>query len=90
MNERGVSPGCAARSTNIFPPRDEVVNFRRQLEFKFRDANNRPLGTTHVDLEDDGVWMLQYLQHRLERCSHEHAAQKVFAQIDGQPPAPGC
>ncbi len=90
MNERGISPGCAARLTNIFPPRDDVVNFRRQLEFKFRDANNRPLGTTHVDLEDDGVWMQQYLQHRLERCSHEEAARRVFAQIDGQPLGPGC
>ncbi len=66
-----------------FPPRNESLDFRNQLEGKYRDGLHRGPTATYVDLEGSVVWMQEYLRYRVNRCSHTDAVSKVFMQIDG-------
>ena len=74
--------------TVSFPPRDESLGFRNQLESKYRDGLRRAAVMTSVDLEGDVVWTQEYLRYRVYQCSHQQAIDRVMAQIDGNP-APG-
>ena len=78
----GVDPVCGASTTTAFPPRNEPLDFRTQLELKYRDGLRRSPSTTFVDAEGDIVWTLEYLRYRLSSCGHAEAESKVFAQID--------
>jgi hypothetical protein len=73
----------------IFPPRDETMDFRRQLEAKYQQMG-RPLQSTYVDIEGSVIWTQEYLRYRVNQCDHATAVQKVFAQIDGGAPSPAC
>jgi hypothetical protein len=75
-------PECSAVSTGAFPPRNEPLDFRVQLEQKYRDGLRRQPSATFVDAEGDIVWTLEYFRYRLSSCSHAAAESKVFAQID--------
>jgi hypothetical protein len=75
-------PECNPASTTAFPPRNEPMDFRVQLEQKYRDGLRRQASTTFVDPEGDIVWTLEYFRYRLSSCSHATAESKVFAQID--------
>jgi len=75
-------PECNAASTSAFPPRNEPLDFRVQLEQKYRDGLGRAPTMTFVDPEGDIVWTLEYFRYRLSSCSHASAESKVFAQID--------
>jgi hypothetical protein len=75
-------PVCGPISTTIFPPRNEPLDFRIQLEQKYRDGLRRSPTQTFVDAEGDIVWTLEYLRYRLSSCRHAAAESKVFAQID--------
>jgi hypothetical protein len=75
-------PVCGASSTAAFPPRNEPLDFRNQLEQKYRDGLRREPTTTFVDVEGDIVWTIEYMRYRLSSCGHAAAESKVFAQID--------
>ncbi len=65
-----------------FPPRNEPLNFKQQLEAKYRDQLQRSATSTFVDPEGDIVWTTEYLLYRLNLCGHADAVQKVMRQID--------
>lgn len=77
----------------LFPPRNETMNFRRELETKYQSMG-RGLTSTFVDQEGSVIWVQEYLRYRTNECDHATATQKVFAQIDGGPVSetcvPGC
>ena len=73
-----------------FPPRNETLDFRNQLEVKYRDGLRRPSITTSVDNEGDVVWTQEYLRYRVNGCGHPDAIAKVFAQVNGGGVQPAC
>ena len=76
--------------TVSFPPRNESLDFRNQLESKHRAGLKRSATSTSVDTDGDVVWMREYLRYRLNGCGHAVAAQNVFVQIDGRAAAAVC
>jgi hypothetical protein len=81
----GLPGGICAENRDsiiIFPPRDESMDFRRQLEAKYQ-AMGRPLQSTHVDQEGSVIWTQEYMRYRVNECDHPSSVQKVFQQIDG-------
>jgi len=73
-----------------FPPRDESLDFRNQLEAKYRDGLRRGPTSTSVDVEGDVVWTSEYLRYRVYQCTHQQAVDRVAAQIDGNAPPGVC
>jgi hypothetical protein len=82
--------GTAAEGTIPFPPRNEPLDFRNQLEAKYRDGLGRSPSSTYVDLEGDVVWISEYTRFRVNECEHADAVQKVFRIIDGAGDQPLC
>jgi hypothetical protein len=82
--------GAAPPGAVQFPPRNEALDFRTQLEAKYRDGLKRGPTSTSVDVEGDVVWTQEYLRYRVNGCGHAIAVQNVFVQIDGLPAPPGC
>jgi hypothetical protein len=76
--------------TVTFPPRNETLDFRQQLETKYRTGLGRAAGPTFVDVEGTAVWLQEYLRYRVSRCDHAVAEQRVLAQIDGLGIQPVC
>jgi hypothetical protein len=76
--------------TVSFPPRDESLAFRSQLESRYRDVLQRGATSTAVDLEGDMVWTQEYLRYRVYQCSHQQATDRVMTQIDGNPAPSVC
>lgn len=73
-----------------FPPRNESLDFRNQLEAKYRDGLRRGSTSTFVDGEGAVVWMQEYLRYRVNLCQHVDAINRVFMQIDGLGIQPVC
>ena len=82
--------GTAPRGQVNFPPRNESLDFRIQLEAKYRDGLHRSTTLTAVDNEGDVVWTQEYLRYRVNGCTHGDAVQKVFLQLDGRGIQPLC
>ena len=82
----GSAPGgiCAENREFLilFPPRDQSMEFRRELEAKYQQMG-RGLQSTFVDAEGTVIWTQEYMRYRVNQCDHASAQQKVFAQIDG-------
>ena len=76
---------CGPPDTVSFPPQNETVDFRRQLEEKWQ-SRAVPSPSTAVDPVGDAVWMQRYLELRVGGCSQAHATAAVLDQIAGQPP----
>ncbi|MEP7304031.1 MAG: matrixin family metalloprotease [Acidobacteriota bacterium] len=76
--------GSAAGGQVNFPPRNESLDFRTQLEAKYRDGLRRSPILTSVDNEGDVVWTQEYLRYRVNGCAHGDSVQRVFLQIDGR------
>lgn len=68
--------------TVSFPARNESLDFRTQLETKYRDGLRRGSSTTYVDREGDIVWTAEYYRYRVNGCTHTQAQTRVFSQID--------
>lgn len=68
--------------TVSFPARDQSLDFRNQLETKYRDQLRRGSLATYVDREGDIVWTSEYYRYRVNGCSHSQAQTRVFAEID--------
>jgi hypothetical protein len=86
-----VQPVCGVSSGAIvFPPRNETLDFRLDLEDIYRLELGRLPTPTAVDLEGDVVWITEYTRYRLNRCSHTQATQRVIQQVLGQGIQPTC
>lgn len=89
----GGSPGgiCAENRDFVilFPPRDQVFEFRRRLEAKYQSMG-RPAQPSAVDPEGSVIWTQEYMRYRVNECDHASAVQKVFQQIDGGPVSDTC
>jgi hypothetical protein len=73
-----------APGTVAFPPRNESLDFRSQLDAKYRDGLRRSSIGTYVDIEGDVVWTQEYLRYRVNQCTHQQAVDRVMTQIDGR------
>jgi hypothetical protein len=82
----GLTPG----GQMLFPPRNESLDFRNQLEAEYRDVLHRSGSSTSVDIEGDIVWTQEYLRYRVNGCGHAVAVQDVLLQIDGFAAPPVC
>jgi len=74
----------------LFPGRNEAFDFRNQLETKYQTGLNRSASATSVDREGEVVWVQEYMRYRVNGCDQAAAIQRVFAQIDGNPPSAIC
>jgi hypothetical protein len=73
-----------------FPPRDQSLRFRQELEAYYRDVIGRPASASFVDLEGTIVWTQEYLRYRVNGCNHATATARVLAIIDGGATQPVC
>lgn len=74
----------------VFPPRDQSLRFRQQLETYYRDVMRRGASQSFVDLEGTIVWTQEYLRYRVNGCSHAVAVARVMSIIDGGAIGPVC
>jgi hypothetical protein len=73
-----------------FPPRNEPLDFRNQLEARYRDGLKRSATSTFVDIEGDIVWHEEYLRYRVNGCDHATATRNVLAEVAGAAAAAVC
>jgi hypothetical protein len=74
----------------VFPPRDQSLRFRQELEAYYRDVMRRSSTTSFVDLEGTIVWTQEYLRYRVNGCNHATAVTRVMTIIDGGAIGPVC
>jgi hypothetical protein len=74
--------------TAIYPPRDHVVDFRRQLGAKYQSMGRS--AQSAVDADGAAIWIAEYLRYRSSGCDHATATQKTLAQVDGGAAAETC
>src|SRR5580765_3453052 len=86
-----LAPVCGVASGAIsFPPRNETLDFRLDLEDVYRTGLGRLPTPTAVDPEGDFVWITEYIRYRLNRCSHMQATDRVIQQVLGMGIQPTC
>src|SRR5262249_24613861 len=74
--------GTAPAGAVNFPPRDQALAFRRQLETYYQNTLRRSPILTTVDIEGEIVWTTEYYRFRTNGCAHGDSVNKVFAEID--------
>ncbi len=89
----GAAPGpvCSLLQfpeTAVSPPRDHVVDFRRQLGTKYQSMGRT--AQSAVDADGAAIWISEYLRYRTGGCDHATAVQKVMTQVDGNPASETC
>lgn len=72
-----------------YPVRSDTVEFRAELESKYRSMGRNPAPTT-VDAEGEATWIGEYHRYRANGCDHDTATQHALAQVGGAAPAPVC
>jgi hypothetical protein len=91
IDRQGVPPVCASVSgTPVFPPQVESLAFRQALEVKYRDQLGAPPLQTHIDLQSDVVYTLEFVRYSQSGCSSAQSYERVFVQIDGRGVEPDC
>src|SRR5688500_10413145 len=88
----GAPGGICAENRDVlilFPPRNETMDFRLQLETKYQQMGRAPQAS-FVDAEGSVIWTQEYMRYRVNQCDHASAQQKVFQQIDGGAVAATC
>lgn len=83
-----IAPLCPSPDAVRFPPWDETVELRRLLDEK-RHHSWSADQMSAVDSEGEAVWLQQYLELRVGRCSHQEAARAVIDRIVSGT-SPGC
>jgi hypothetical protein len=73
-----------------FPPRNDTLNFRVQLEAKYRNDLRRPVLASYADPEGSVVWTQEFLRYRMSECRVDQAVGRIFAQIQGLGVQPVC
>ena len=89
----GAAPAqvCSLRQfpeTAIYPPRDQVVDFRRQLGAKYQSMGRT--AQSAVDPEGAAIWIAEYLRYRTSGCDHQTAVERTMTQVDGNPAPATC
>lgn len=89
----GAAPGpiCSILQfpeTAVYPPREHLVDFRRQLGAKYQSMGRS--FQSAVDPDGIGIWVGEYLRYRSSGCDHATAVQKTLTQIDGNPAPESC
>ena len=74
--------------TAVYPPRDQIVDFRRQLGTKYQSMGRS--AQSAVDPDGAAIWLGEYYRYRTSGCDHATATQKVMTQIDGGAAPPSC
>lgn len=90
MSGASAPPLCGRPADAAFPPHDEAVNFRRQLEEFLRNDRDATATTTFVDIVGDAVWLQEYLRARTNNCAHAEATAAVMAAIRGSTASAPC
>jgi hypothetical protein len=81
---QGGAPGLCAQPASVsFPPQDETVDFRRQLDDKLVNQASSSTSRTYVDAVGEAVWTQAYLEARVSGCSHSDAVDVVVDRIGG-------
>jgi hypothetical protein len=89
IDGQAAAPVCALLAfpeTAVYPPRDHVVDFRRQLGAKYQSMGRA--AQSSVDADGAAIWISEYLRYRTSGCDHATAVQKTLTQVDGNA-APG-
>jgi hypothetical protein len=73
-----------------FPPRNETLQFRTDLETKYRTGLRRAVGATFADPEGSVVWTQEFLRYRMSGCRADQAVARVSVQIFGGGVQPVC
>jgi hypothetical protein len=84
-------PVCSVRQfpeTAVYPPRDHLVDFRRQLGAKYQSMGRS--AQSAVDPDGAAIWIGEYLRYRTSGCDHATAVQKVMTQVDGNAAPETC
>ena len=89
----GVAPGpicslLAFPETAAYPPRDQIVDFRRQLGTKYQAMGRS--AQSAVDPDGAAIWLGEYYRYRTSGCDDATATRNVMTQIDGGAPPPSC
>jgi hypothetical protein len=71
-----------------YPPRDHVVDFRRQLGAKYQGMGRS--AQSAVDPDGAAIWLAEYFRYRTSGCDHNTAVQNTLTQVDGNPAPPTC
>jgi hypothetical protein len=82
--------GVSGPALVSFPPRNEAIDFRTQLESKYASGLGRPPQQVYVDPEGEVVWIGEYERYRVNGCDHNTATQYVLTQVDGAAASPVC
>src|SRR5262249_17851055 len=73
-----------------FPPRNEALDFRQQLEVGYQTQLPRSPTTTFVEIQGSIVWTQESLRYRLSGCTHTISVQFVLTEVDGGAAARDC
>jgi hypothetical protein len=88
---RALYSSAFGNGTVAFPPRNETLDFRSQLETEYKNVLHRSAAVlTTVDTTGDAVWTSEYLRYRVNQCSDATATQKVIDEINGFPAPEVC
>lgn len=82
---------CAVRyfpETALYPPREELVDFRRQLGTKYQAMGRT--AQSAVDPDGAAIWIGEYLRYRASGCDHATAVTNSLTQVDGNPAPATC
>jgi hypothetical protein len=91
LGPTSLAPGGISGKFDVsFPPRNDSFDFRNQLETKYETSLGRSAAPTYVDREGEVVWTQEYMRYRANGCDHPSAAQRVLAQINGEPAGQAC
>jgi hypothetical protein len=82
--------GSISGAALAFPPRNETLQFRLDLEAKYRNDLRRPIGGTYADPEGSVVWTQEFLRYRTSQCRTDQAIGRIVAQINGGGVQPVC
>ena len=81
--------GVLRTAVIAFPPRPEGIDFRAQLENKYRGMGRSP-AEVFVDQEGDAAWIGESYRYRVNGCDHDTAMHYVRLQIDTGTVPPIC
>jgi len=76
---------CGPVRELVLPSRDDMGDFARQLERKYRQDLGRTPTAVAVDPGDGVWWIAQYVRYRAGGCAHDRAVGRVMRQVDGRP-----
>ena len=74
----------------VFPPRNETLSFRVELETKYRNDLRREVGESYTDPEGSVVWIQEFVRYRMSGCRNDQSIGRVLVQLQGGGIQPVC